>query len=226
MGGHGGLNILPQKSWNVYGRENRLKVAQDEAQHAEEEKVRMEKQREVRVLHNFPIAYATIWKGLLHLVPLVSIPVPLQAESQARRLHLLQQAAKKRGEHFQMPQIAAGPEPAQQPAPSETLEQSSAAVEDSATAVAVKGEEAQPALLQHINFFAEHEARESHPEVHPSSLSVRLLCFLLISGKPLACLSCASEACLRLLAALLDHDSVFWRPSFACMPHAVGLPED
>ena len=47
MGGHGGLNILPQKSWNVYGRENRLKVARDEAQHAEEEKVRMEKQREV-----------------------------------------------------------------------------------------------------------------------------------------------------------------------------------
>lgn len=47
MGGHGGLNILPQKSWNVYGRENRLKVARDEAQHAEEEQARMEKQREV-----------------------------------------------------------------------------------------------------------------------------------------------------------------------------------
>lgn len=47
MGGHGGLNILPQKSWNVYGRENRLKVARDEAQHAEEEKLRIEKQREV-----------------------------------------------------------------------------------------------------------------------------------------------------------------------------------
>jgi hypothetical protein len=27
MGGHGGLNILPQKSWNVYGRENRYKVS-------------------------------------------------------------------------------------------------------------------------------------------------------------------------------------------------------
>ena len=47
MGGHGGLNILPQKSWNVYGRENRLKVARDEAQHAEEEQARLEKQREV-----------------------------------------------------------------------------------------------------------------------------------------------------------------------------------
>ena len=31
MGGHGGLNILPQKSWNVYNRSNRRRVEQDEA---------------------------------------------------------------------------------------------------------------------------------------------------------------------------------------------------
>ena len=31
MGGHGGLNILPQKSWNVYNRSNRERVARDEA---------------------------------------------------------------------------------------------------------------------------------------------------------------------------------------------------
>eukprot|EP00884_Botryococcus_braunii_P005987 jgi/Botrbrau1/1538/Bobra.0107s0026.1 len=43
MGGHGGLNILPQKSWNVYGRENRLKVARDEAKHKEEEGLKREK---------------------------------------------------------------------------------------------------------------------------------------------------------------------------------------
>eukprot|EP00892_Ulva_mutabilis_P010625 jgi/Ulvmu1/7935/UM004_0168.1 len=42
MGGHGGLNILPQKSWNVYGQKNRQKVAEDEA--AEREK--QEKDRE------------------------------------------------------------------------------------------------------------------------------------------------------------------------------------
>ena len=30
MGGHGGLNILPQKSWNVYNRDNRQKVEADE----------------------------------------------------------------------------------------------------------------------------------------------------------------------------------------------------
>ena len=37
MGGHGGLNILPQKSWNVYNRDNRQKVAEDEAKLAAEE---------------------------------------------------------------------------------------------------------------------------------------------------------------------------------------------
>lgn len=36
MGGHGGLNILPQKSWNVYNRSNREKVAADEAKAATE----------------------------------------------------------------------------------------------------------------------------------------------------------------------------------------------
>lgn len=29
MGGHGGLNILPQKKWNVYNRDNREKVERD-----------------------------------------------------------------------------------------------------------------------------------------------------------------------------------------------------
>ena len=30
MGRHGGLNILPQKKWNVYNWDNRLKVEEDE----------------------------------------------------------------------------------------------------------------------------------------------------------------------------------------------------
>jgi hypothetical protein len=37
MGGHGGLNILPQKSWNVYGQKNRQKVAEDEAERDKKE---------------------------------------------------------------------------------------------------------------------------------------------------------------------------------------------
>ena len=37
MGGHGGLNILPQKKWNVYNPDNREKVAKDERQKRERE---------------------------------------------------------------------------------------------------------------------------------------------------------------------------------------------
>eukprot|EP00658_Telonema_sp_P-2_P062636 TRINITY_DN5131_c0_g1_i2.p1 TRINITY_DN5131_c0_g1~~TRINITY_DN5131_c0_g1_i2.p1 ORF type:complete len:258 (-),score=74.46 TRINITY_DN5131_c0_g1_i2:270-1043(-) len=37
MGGHGGLNILPQKSWNVWNRDNIEKVRKDEKEHAEAE---------------------------------------------------------------------------------------------------------------------------------------------------------------------------------------------
>jgi len=29
MGGHGGLNILHQKKWNVYNLDNRMKVEKD-----------------------------------------------------------------------------------------------------------------------------------------------------------------------------------------------------
>ena len=94
----------------------------------------------------------------------------LQAESQARRIYLLQQAAKKRGETFELPQAAVGPQPRLAPeaeaaepslASTSATEEPSAAATDSAVAV----REEQPTLLQHINFFAEHEAKEAHPEV-------------------------------------------------------------
>lgn len=45
MGGHGGLNILPQKRWNVYNYENREKVRQDEEAAAKEEQLKQEQVR-------------------------------------------------------------------------------------------------------------------------------------------------------------------------------------
>ncbi|GKU95542.1 hypothetical protein SLEP1_g8889 [Rubroshorea leprosula] len=45
MGGHGGLNILPQKRWNVYNYENREKVRRDEEAAAREEQLKREQAR-------------------------------------------------------------------------------------------------------------------------------------------------------------------------------------
>ncbi|KAH7415264.1 hypothetical protein KP509_14G034800 [Ceratopteris richardii] len=46
MGGHGGLNILPQKRWNVYNFDNREKVRKDEEAAAREESIREQQQRQ------------------------------------------------------------------------------------------------------------------------------------------------------------------------------------
>ncbi|XP_057419902.1 uncharacterized protein LOC130714062 isoform X2 [Lotus japonicus] len=45
MGGHGGLNILPQKRWNVYNFDNREKVRRDEEEAAKEEQLKREQAR-------------------------------------------------------------------------------------------------------------------------------------------------------------------------------------
>ncbi|GFZ01950.1 hypothetical protein Acr_15g0005590 [Actinidia rufa] len=45
MGGHGGLNILPQKRWNVYNYDNREKVKRDEEAAAKEEQLKREQAR-------------------------------------------------------------------------------------------------------------------------------------------------------------------------------------
>lgn len=53
MGGHGGLNILPQKRWNVYNRDNREKVEKDKRKYAEkknaEEKTKFTSQSSLRL---------------------------------------------------------------------------------------------------------------------------------------------------------------------------------
>lgn len=46
MGGHGGLNILPQKKWNVYNWDNRQIVDRDKKAHADKQRQAYEKQRE------------------------------------------------------------------------------------------------------------------------------------------------------------------------------------
>ncbi|GMH36451.1 hypothetical protein BSKO_04319 [Bryopsis sp. KO-2023] len=52
MGGHGGLNILPQKRWNVYNQDNRYRVAEDEEKArqkaAEEKRKKIDAARECR----------------------------------------------------------------------------------------------------------------------------------------------------------------------------------
>ncbi|XP_059275975.1 uncharacterized protein LOC132030377 [Lycium ferocissimum] len=45
MGGHGGLNILPQKRWNVYNFDNREKVKKDEEEAAKEEQLKQAQSR-------------------------------------------------------------------------------------------------------------------------------------------------------------------------------------
>lgn len=60
MGGHGGLNILPQKRWNVYNFDNREKVKKDEEEEAEKEAGRQEevRQRDAEVRRNILLARA------------------------------------------------------------------------------------------------------------------------------------------------------------------------
>lgn len=76
MGGHGGLNILPQKRWNVYNFDNREKVRKDEEAAAKEEQLKREQSRkrdtEVR-LEQLRVA-----KGLAPTIP------PPESEPEAK----------------------------------------------------------------------------------------------------------------------------------------------
>ncbi|XP_076907177.1 uncharacterized protein LOC143563545 [Bidens hawaiensis] len=72
MGGHGGLNILPQKRWNVYNFDNREKVRKDEEQAAKQEQISREQSRKRHTEHR--IQQLRQARGL---APASSEPVPL-----------------------------------------------------------------------------------------------------------------------------------------------------
>ncbi|CAL0313408.1 unnamed protein product [Lupinus luteus] len=72
MGGHGGLNILPQKRWNVYRYDNREKVRRDEEEAAREEQIKRDQARKQDA--EFRLERLRTSKGLAPLI---------QAEAQA-----------------------------------------------------------------------------------------------------------------------------------------------
>lgn len=47
MGGHGGLNILPQKKWNVYNHDNRAIVEKDKKLAEAKKREKYEKDRQL-----------------------------------------------------------------------------------------------------------------------------------------------------------------------------------
>ncbi|KAK7265920.1 hypothetical protein RJT34_33545 [Clitoria ternatea] len=74
MGGHGGLNILPQKRWNVYNYENREKVRRDEEEAAKEEQLKREQVRKRDA--EFRLERLRTARGLAPLISHESEPKP------------------------------------------------------------------------------------------------------------------------------------------------------
>ncbi|XP_020583980.1 leukocyte receptor cluster member 1 homolog [Phalaenopsis equestris] len=86
MGGHGGLNILPQKKWNVYNYENREKVRQDEAAAAREEQLKREQSRRRDL--EFRIERLREARGLPNSTSVSSSSKSSTAEADSRHINL------------------------------------------------------------------------------------------------------------------------------------------
>ncbi|KAK7816832.1 hypothetical protein CFP56_043558 [Quercus suber] len=91
MGGHGGLNILPQKRWNVYNFDNREKVRRDEEAAAKEEQLKREQARKRDT--EFRIERLRTARGLAPTVPEpepepAPEPDPEPAESEPKTGHI------------------------------------------------------------------------------------------------------------------------------------------
>ena len=65
MGGHGGLNILPQKKWNVYNWDNRIKVNQNEKL----VKAEISRRKKIAKLKRFDNNIRSIKSGVKDLSP-------------------------------------------------------------------------------------------------------------------------------------------------------------
>lgn len=101
MGGHGGLNILPQKKWNVYNFDNREKVRLDEEAAAKEEQLkreqsrrrdtelRLEKLRQARGLASQAPTQAED-KPSSSSVEAESVAEPLNSESDSKHINLFE----------------------------------------------------------------------------------------------------------------------------------------
>lgn len=85
MGGHGGLNILPQKRWNVYNFDNREKVRQDEEAAAKEEQLKREQAR--RRDTEFRLEQLRAARGL---APVIQPKEPAEVESKPGHINLFE----------------------------------------------------------------------------------------------------------------------------------------
>ncbi|XP_050226419.1 uncharacterized protein LOC126676291 [Mercurialis annua] len=86
MGGHGGLNILPQKRWNVYNFDNREKVKKDEEEAAKEEQLKREQARKRDT--EFRLEQLRVARGLAPLIKPESPNKVENDESESKSNHI------------------------------------------------------------------------------------------------------------------------------------------
>ena len=139
MGGHGGLNILPQKSWHVYRKDNVSKVERDEAKAKQQEDEAREKHENAEREYRRQILLQR--SGHSSGLPSTSgqqqdAAVPLAIEAAAEQSETLAVQAAHAAHAVQAAHAAHAAPEAQQ-------------------------------AVQHINFWSEDEARMTaeHPEV-------------------------------------------------------------